>query len=355
MAEDKKIRLSFAALDPYIQRDIVSPVERRIQGKNYVEWGDLNAYPAYLEELCENVASLQSIVEGSADYVCGQGVTVARTLQDEFMNRRQQTADEFVRDLAVAYFTYGGFAVQVVRSHNGDIAELYALDMKNIRTDRDNQVFYYSEDWTCRRMRFKVLTYPKFMQDARGVATSILYVKNTSYHTYPRPKYASCLKACEVERSIDEYHLSSINNGFMGSAIFNFNNGTPEDSEKEEIEKGINEKFAGKSNASRILISYNDTKDNALTVDTFDIPDYGDRYDSLAKRCRQQIFTAFRANPNLFGIPTENLGFSQEEYDAAFKLYNRTQIKPVQNLICSSIGKIFGNPQYMTIQPFTLE
>lgn len=84
------------------------------------------------------------------------------------------------------------------------------------------------------------------------------------------------------------------------------------------------------------------------------MPDYGDRYDSLAKRSRQQIFTAFRANPNLFGIPTENLGFSQEEYDAAFRLYNRTQIMPVQKLICRSIGKIFGDQNYMTIEPFTL-
>jgi phage portal protein BeeE len=355
MADDKKkISLSFAALNPYIEQSIISPKEEKYPGREFIQWGDRNAYPDYLEDLCENVASLQSIIDGSADYVCGEQVNVSRTLQGQYMNRKKQTADDLVRDLAISFFTYGGFAVQVIRSQSGDIAELYAMDMKNLRCDKDNEVFYYSETWNRRFSMVKTLVYPKFIPDARSVPSSVLFVKNTAYHTYPRPKYAACLKACEIERSIDEYHLNSINNGFMGSVLVNFNNGAPTDEEQEEVEKGINEKFAGKNNAGRIIIAYNDTKENATTIESIDVPDYGDRYDSLAKRSRQQIFTAFRANPNLFGIPTENLGFSQEEYDAAFRLYNRTQIMPVQKLICRSIGKIFGDQNYMTIEPFTL-
>ena len=42
-------------------------------------------------------------------------------------------------------------------------------------------------------------------------------------------------------------------------------------------------------------------------------------------------------------------------YDSAFKLYNRTCVKPVQRLICDAYDKIYGKPGVLTIQPFTLE
>ena len=48
-------------------------------------------------------------------------------------------------------------------------------------------------------------------------------------------------------------------------------------------------------------------------------------------------------------------GFSQEEYEGAFKLYNRTCVKPVQRLICDAYDKIYGKPGVLTIQPFTIE
>ncbi|MGD7407521.1 hypothetical protein ACQCP7_25950, partial [Ralstonia pseudosolanacearum] len=81
------------------------------------------------------------------------------------------------------------------------------------------------------------------------------------------------------------------------------------------------------------ILSWNANKESAATIESVKIEDFGARYDALAKRCRQEIFTAFRANPNLFGIPTESLGFSSEEYESAFKLFNRTQIRPCQRKI----------------------
>jgi len=74
----------------------------------------------------------------------------------------------------------------------------------------------------------------------------------------------------------------------------------------------------------------------------------------LQKYSRQQLFTSFRANPNLFGIPTENLGFSSEEYESAFTLYNKTQIQPIQKTIISSFERIYGEG-VIEIKPFTLQ
>lgn len=43
---------------------------------------------------------------------------------------------------------FGGFALQVIRSLEGGIAEVYALDFMKVRSDEKNEIFYYSDDWT---------------------------------------------------------------------------------------------------------------------------------------------------------------------------------------------------------------
>jgi hypothetical protein len=85
------------------------------------------------------------------------------------------------------------------------------------------------------------------------------------------------------------------------------------------------------------------------------VQDFGEKYKSLEKTARQRIFTAFRANPNLFGIPTESLGFSQEEYESAFRLFNRTHVRPIQRKIADAYDTIYGQKGVLTIVPFSMD
>ena len=101
------------------------------------------------------------------------------------------------------------------------------------------------------------------------------------------------------------------------------------------------------------MFSWNDTKENATEVVEFKVEDFGERYKALAESVRQQIFTAFRAYPNLFGIPTST-GFSMEEFEQSWKLYNRTHVRPVQRIICDAYDRIYGATGVLTIKPFSL-
>ena len=127
------------------------------------------------------------------------------------------------------------------------------------------------------------------------------------------------------------------------------------DKMKKEIEDAINEKFAGAANGGRIMLSFNKNKESATDIVEFEVKDFGERYKALSEHSRQQIFTAFRANPNLFGIPTEGNGFANEQYAESFKLYNRTQIQPVQRLIADTYDKIYSTKGVLTIVPFTMD
>lgn len=340
--------LRFAALNPYGETSVVSSEAKRQSGKDWFAWGDGNHYPDYLLELYSECTTLHSIIGGFTDYVAGDG---AEVLGREALNKRGDTADDIVRALAFSYAVYGGFALQVIRNAVGEVAEVYSIQPRFIRTNEDNTVFWYSEQWG-RQGRVKVIEYPKFMRIS-AEPSSIFFWKDADFQVYPSPVYAASVKAAEVERSIDTYHLNNINNGFMGSYIVNFNNGIPaEDAIKDEIERDFNEKFSGKENAGRIMLAWNNDKEHAVTLQKMEVSDYGEKYDTLSKHCRQQLFTAFRANPNLFGIPTEDKGFSNEEYTESFNLFNRTRIVPVQRAIVGAFEKI-GWP--LTIYPFTIE
>lgn len=338
-----------AAINKRRPQHIEIPTER--QDKSVVQWGDRNSYPDYLLDLYNSVATLRSIINGSVDYTVGDDV-VSNIARSTF-NKEGATAIDIVRQLATSYFMYGGFAIEVIRALDGSVAEIYPLDFRQVRRDKDGEQYFVREDWSERSG--KALTYPKFVPTFTNEEASIHYVKNTDTQVYPAPLYAASIKACEVERSIDEFHLNSINNGFMGSYIINFNSGVPSDAEMDEIERNANEKFTGVQNAGRLMLCFNESGETATTVERLEMDDFGDKYTTLAKHCRQQIFTAFRANPNLFGIPTESLGFSSEEYESAFKLYNRTQIRPVQRRIVDALDYIFGVKGCITIKPFSIE
>ena len=363
----RRSAFSFAAIDSYLETNIVSPVEKVLAGRDMVEWGTRNAYPDYLLDLYNNVPTLRSIINGNIDYVAGNDVTIM-PLQEEFtnqeMNRRGDTIREQVRDIAKDFEIYGGFALQVIRNLAGEVAEVYYIDMRYLRTNKEGDVFYYSEKWG-KSSRTDMVVYPAFMpkieweklsdEERNRHASSILFVKNVHTQVYPAPLYAASVKACEIERLIDEFHLSDINNHFVSSAIINFNNGDPGQEIKSEIERDFNEKFCGASNGGRVAFSWNPNKESATDIVEFKMEDFGERYKALSQHSRTQIFTSFRAIPLLFGLTSEaNTGFSTEEFEQSFKLYNRTQIQPVQRMICDAYDKIYGQRGVLTIRPFSL-
>lgn len=363
-----RANVSFAALDPYIESNIVSPKETQVHGKDFIEWGDNNLYPDYLLSLNETVPTLRSIVNGTVDFIVGDNVTILPLhpgFENGQMNGRGDTIAEQVEDLARDYEMYGGFALQIIRGRDGSVAEVYHLPIRFLRANKECDVFYYCEDWQ-KRGKKDTIVYPAFIpglkdrwfeldEETRNRhASSVLYVKTDHTHTYPVPVYAASVKACETERMIDEYHLNAVGNGFNPSMIINFNQGTPTDQMKAEIESQMAEKFCGPSNASRFIISWNPNKESATTFETPTITDFGEKYKALADNCREKIFTAFRAYPNIFGLSTAT-GFSIEEFDSAFKLYNRTAVRPVQRMIADAYDKIYNQKGVLNIVPFSLD
>lgn len=346
--KDEKVKISFAAIDPYIKEHKVLPTQKEIRGQEYFAWGDDNKYPQYLYELYSNVPTLQSIINTLVDYVCGDEIT------SDWIYDTNYAISDLIFDIVKSYAIYGGYALSIVRNKLGDVAQISCLDFRNVRSNKEGTHYYYSTDFGEKSYgRIKTLCYPKFDKEQKNVLSSIYYYKDDKYSVYPTPLYGAAITACEIEKSIDDYHLNSINNNFMGSVLLSFNNGVPDDNIKNEIEKNFNEKFTGKENAGRVVISYSDDKEHALTLEKIDTEDFSERYKSLAERSQQAMFTAFRMTPTLVGINDNSKGFAREQYADEYALFNKTMVKPIQKMILRSLSNIID--ANIEIKPFTIE
>lgn len=351
MSENK---VFLAAIDRYTETTTVSNTEKKISGKEFISWGDNNTYPQFLWDLYNNCTTLQTIINGTSDYVCGDDVVCNVNGFEKRINKKGETISDLISKIAVDYLIFGSFAIQIIRNFEGGISELYWIDINKLRSDEKNEIFYYSDDWTKSFGRVKTIKYPKFNAIDKN-PTSVFYFKgNKTRGVYGSPMWSAAVKNAQIETCITDFHLGEINNNFMTSKMISFNNGQPNDEQKAEIEKNLSEKFGGAGNAGRVMIAFSESKENAPEVIDLATDDFADRYNSLEKRNRQQLFCAFRATPVLFGLQTESNGFSTNEYSDSYKLFNRTVIKPIQTVINDTMDKIFSTPNSITITPFTI-
>lgn len=343
---DNKISLRFSAIDPVYEKSIPEPVEKEYSGKDFISYGVDNAYPQFLYDLVNDCATLSSIINGIVDYVKGNG-TKSSIMTDE-------EAEDFIEKTATDYLTFGAFYWQIIRSMTGKIQKVVWLDARFVRTDRDNNLFWYSEEFGKKYGRTgKAIVYPRYTEERIDPESVICVKAPLSRGVYGNPIWSGAIKDAVIQTKIEDFHLNELSNNFMGSAVISFNNGVPTDEEKKEIEKNVAEKFGGAENSARFLLLFNDSKDNATTVERLSSDDFDERYESLAKRSREQIFIAFRATPSLFGLATADNAFNSEEYEQSFRLFNKTVVRPIQVKITSALAKLFG-ADVMTIDPFNL-
>ena len=343
---DKNIALQFSAIDPKLVKSIPDPLEKECNGRDFISYGTDNAYPQFLFNLTNDCATLGSIINGIVDYVKGNGIT-SNVMSDE-------NAEDFVEKTATDYLTFGAFYWQVIRTLGGKIDKVVWLDARYVRTDKDNNLFWYSEEFGKKYGRTnKAVVYPRFNPDRLDPNSVICVKAPLSRGVYGNPIWSGAIKDAVIETRIEDFHLNELHNNFNGSAVISFNNGIPTDDEKKEIEKNVFEKFSGSENAARFLVIYNDSKDNAATVERLATDDFDKRYESLAKRSREQIFIAFRATPSLFGLATADNAFNSEEYELSFKIFVKTVVRPIQVKITSALAKIYG-ADVMSIDPFNL-
>ena len=321
------------------------PVYKEVKGKDYIYYGEKNDYPNYLLRIYNNSAKNNAIITGKVDYICGNGWTVKA--EDEMqkakafglidrINTKEESLNELTKKLVTDLSIFGGYYLQVIWTKGtGEIAELYHVDYYKVRTNLDNSEFYVSDNWIKNdnvNPRPDFETYPAFDPN-NTTGTQILYFKEyrAGANTYSLPDYRGAISYIELDISIGEYHLNTINNGMFSSKLINLNGGKVSQEEEDRIERQFKDKFSGSKNAGKFMLAFNDSKENEPSIVDLSGTELDKHFDLLNKTVQQEIFTGHKVtSPMLFGVKTEGQLGGRAELREASELFQNTYVNAKQ-------------------------
>lgn len=345
MDQNNIISLNFTAGDYTAPQ----PIEKlQNETDKMIPFGDSNLFPQELLDLVEKTSLVTAIIDKITKYVYGEGIN------DEYANiivdDKGTTFADLIYGVINDYITFGAFAIQVRRNKLHDIRKMDRLRVERIRTNEDNEKFWYSKKWT--KYSKTDLVYDAF-NGSKEQSDSVLYYKNPSgRHIYGWAPYWSSLGDIATCYALSEYGLSTVNNAFCPSGVISLVEGKPTEEEAKQVEKDLNAKFAGTKNAAKLLVTFSDSPEGAPKITSFQPSDLNAHYLSLQDTVRENIYAAFNVDPILIGLHTTDGVFSQESFEQSFKLFNKTEIQPLQQQIIKAFKKLGYDIEF---KPFKID
>jgi hypothetical protein len=326
---------------PYVQEDIKTRY-------NWVPVGiyDQDDFFEVLTEAYNSSTTNAACIDGVADLIYGKGITTDDKLfSAELM--RLIPAEE-LRRVSFDLKLYGNAAFQIVwNKEHTKIKKFYHTPVQTLRAKKlygINKIesYFYCADWSDYKKHKDKLEIPAF--GTSDEEREILYIKEyePNRYYYSLPDWISSLQHAISEAELSNLHVNNIENGFLPTAMVNFNNGVPAPEERQTIEALLEAKFTGTSNAGRFMVSFNDDAVNKPTIDIIPVENLHEKYQYVAEYVQDRILVAHRiVSPLLFGIRTAANGFSSqsEEMKTAFSIMQTMTIFPFQNIILDAISR----------------
>jgi hypothetical protein len=333
-----------------------SPVVKEMQNKDWVSYGEDNDYFQYLIDRYNGSATNNAIINGMIEMLYGKGLnaTDAAMKPDQYAQMKALFDKDCLRKILSDYKMMGQCAMQVVYNDLHDtIVDVEHIPVECLRAEKCNydsdeiEAYYYAKDWEEVALKREVPTrIAAFGYSDEGNHLEILYIKpyRAGYYYYAPVDYQGGLQYAELEEEIGNFHLNNIKNGLQPSMLLNFNNGIPDEEQRNVIEARIREKFSGSSNAGRFILAFNDNKELAATIDPVQINDAHSQYEFLSEEAQRKLMVAHRVtSPMLLGIKDNTgLGNNAEELETASALFENMVINPMQEVVLDGIKEILS-------------
>ena len=344
-----------------------SPEIKEVKGKDWIEYGADNNYFQFILDRYNGSPTNNAAINGISQQIYGKGLnaTDASRKPNEYAQMVSLFRKDMVRKLCYDLKLMGQCAIQVVYSKDRKkIAMLEHMPIETLRAAKANEdgdipAYYYFNDWSKLKMGDEPLRIPAFGMSKENI--EIYYIKpyKCGFYYYAPVDYQGGLQYCELEEEISNYHLNNIMNGLSPSMLINFNNGTPNQQERELIEAKIARKFSGSSNAGKFILAFNDNKEAQAEITPVQLSDAHQQYQFLSEESTKKIMVAHRiVSPMLLGIKDQTgLGNNAEEIKTASLLMDNTVIRPFQELLIDCFDQLLAYNDialilyFITLQP----
>ena len=344
-----------------------SPEIKEVNGDMWISYGENNNYFQYLIDRYNGSPTNNAAINGISQAIYGKGLnaTDSNKKPNEYAQMISLFRKDVVRRACYDLKLMGQAAIQVIYSKDrSKIVQLEHMPIETLRAekcDEDGNVpaYYYFNDWANIKKTDEPLRIPAFGMSNEEI--EIYYIKpyKSGFYYYSPVDYQGGLQYAELEEEVSNYHLNNIMNGLSPSMLINFNNGTPNQQERQLIETKIAQKFSGTSNAGKFILAFNDNKESQAEITPVQLSDAHNQYQFLSEESTSKIMVAHRiVSPMLLGIKDgSGLGNNAEEIKTASLLMDNTVIRPFQELLIDSFDNILAyndialNLYFTTLQP----
>ena len=350
--EEKTTQIvKFSLIDPYKEYELPSYAESDTRGKSIVNWGPDNRFGNNLWDMCQASPTLSAIINGTVELLKGEKIVLNEAIHANgdlfyypYLNRNEETIYDLVECLARDYMLFGMFAIQVIYNKLDKKAEILALPAEYIRMNEDKDTIYFCKKW--RKYSTNSLVYNKFDDTNIIDHQSQIYVYTNSGNrqVYGISPQNAALEDIAAEAFSSKYIRRSLQSGLSSRYVIDLpNTANLTDEQKAEIEAGITEKFTGWENSGSFALYFNNTQES-IHITKVDMDNSNEVFNSIRTAASSNIFVVNHATPNLFGLPTATTGFSEQEYNQAYNLYNKMTLDPIKDSIKRALNKIFSMP-----------
>ena len=364
MAKYNSDRLNFAS-EPLSSYKV--PEFKTVRNVPFIHYGEDNNYPQYLCDLFNRSAKHNAILTAKQKWTFGKGLKLkpkndVRQVTNATKLLKNPNPFESLNDIfnktCLDKRLYGGYSLQIIWDKGRvNIARIFHIDFSKVRSNVDNTMFYYCNDWNDRKE--KIVEFLPFNPDRReGLQLYYYREYRPALKTYPLPDYIAAIPYIEVDVEVANYHRANLQNEFFFGGILNFNNGVPEPDEQRDLVRRINGRHKGTDNAGRWIINFSDGSDKAPNVIPIQPNDLDKQFETLNKTVQEEIFVAHRVtSPMLLGVKTEGQLGGRTEMVDAFKLFNLNEIEPDQKHfeeLFNYFAMINGVPDAYEVEPLSL-
>ena len=344
-----------------------SPEVKEVNGADWIEYGADNNYFQFLIDRYNGSPTNNAAINGISQAIYGKGLnaTDSNKKPNEYAQMISLFRKDVVRRACYDLKLMGQAAIQVIYSKDrSKIVQLEHMPIETLRAEKCNEdgevpAYYYFNDWANIKKTDEPLRIPAFGMSNEEI--EIYYIKpyKSGFYYYSPVDYQGGLQYAELEEEVSNYHINNIRSGLSPSMLINFNNGTPNQQERQLIETKIAQKFSGTSNAGKFILAFNDNKESQAEITPVQLSDAHNQYQFLSEESTSKIMVAHRiVSPMLLGIKDgSGLGNNAEEIKTASLLMDNTVIRPFQELLIDSFDNILAyneislNLYFTTLQP----
>lgn len=334
----------------------VRPEIKEVSGKKYVLNGEKNSFYDYIIARYKGSPTNRAIIDSYAKFIYGKGLCSKQqnVKANDFANIKRLLSKNDLRGICQDRSLFSEAAIELIYKE-GKLLRVKHVAKNQIvpsKIDENGDItsYWFSQDFknVQKYVPIEIDSF-KFKEIKNG---SLIYVI-TNYQAgktyFSDPTYLAGLVYAELEEEIANYCVNHIKNGLSTGYFVNMNNGVPESEEaKDAIVKDIKKNATGSNNAGRIVVTFNENKDKAPTIEALAVSEAHKQYEFLSSESGQKLMIAHRVISSAILGLDKSSGFSSnaDEITTAFDETMTMVIQPMQEEILDALMEIFQKAGY---------